>query len=1064
MKNKRRHRMAWLLGMALIIGVGQVSTVSAKAEESTTVIEKTISEGRNAVATEVATEAEFYEALGDSSVSVIRLTNNITLSRSEDGKDNAFVIGRPVTITGGGLSLERAGIVLGADVVFDNMTIAFNSSVRNAIIANGYSLTLNNISNTGTFNMDMFCGGITDYNGGNIGEIPQAGSNGSITIQGSNTFNGSNSQGVSGGNVYAGSLSDVGFKDENDVLLKDIPNTYGGAATITIESGASGYGNIYGHGAREDRSGGHANEWLSNAELYKVSGQVNICLKQNSSIVVNGATGGGKNATFIYQDNGSGDLCSPILENVDSIRVLPSANGKTAYLQPKITQTIFDTLSVPEGTRLSLVNMGKQINVSSLEGGGQLVFAEKSEDTEAFQKLTLSSATGTTKVAVGGVDYEGTGSTGAISIGWSCITVTDLNSEAEFVLMSNFGNQNRMLEKDTEGNWITVLGESSVCVETISMEKRYKEEEGVGQIYIPINVKYATEAEYNFLGDIPMVISVNGKETSSEYGTWGYEYYTGTTDLDLLIWNDFDCMYIENYLSDDEWFPIPTGTYNISMTIPADYMVDGKSETLSFVLTVGEEIKPECEPGNHEDKDGDNQCDNCDCRLVRIAVTSKCLGNGEGVANVSISPSNSLASANNNVTVTATNMLRYHFKGWYLKDDISESNKIVEGREALSTNLVYTFITDKDLDLVAVYEAKESEATITFDENTNFTVAVNGEKKDVIQKEDEYTVSAAIGSQVTVTVTDEGFINWCNGNGKIVTSKATYHFTVTGDVALKMSKKGESGESSMVEFVSDYNQVIMSRIYKNNENITFPHGPSKMGHTFKGWNLTQEEIWAKINAGEAHIKVTPLYAQNEAKYTITVYVDGIVNESLSVNNISAGESRVVFAPDVEGKIFLYWTDEEGNILGYDTSYFMQINKDIVVKAVYGEQEVEKKPVIAITNVYTTMEGEKKKISFSATRDIPEGYTLVEHGILYRAWTENTAPSEDDIILGGNEIRKSVSSATMMSGVFTLNLNVTGREDTKVAARGYMIVKNVIGAEEICYTELSCCSYNEIGNK
>ena len=942
MKNKRIRGMALILSMTLAISGVQGATVSVRAEESHTAVAKTISEEENlatveqGVEVEVATEEEFYEALADSTVSIIRLTANITLSRSLDGKDNAVVINRPVTITGGGLSLERAGIVLGADVVFENMTFAFNSSVRNAIVANGYSLTLNNISNIGTYNMDLFCGGITDYNGGNIGEIPQTGSNGSITIQGSNTFNGSTSNGVNGGNIYAGSLSDVGYKDENEKVLDNVPNNYAGAATIILESGASGYGNIYGHGAREDRSGGHANEWLSSAELYKVSGQVNICLKQNSNIVVDGATGESSNAAFIYQDNGSGYRCSPILENVDNIRLLPSENGKTTHLEPQTTQTGFHTLLVPENTRLSFVKMGNEIIANSLEGGGELVFAEKSDNSQVAQKLTLATATGNTKIAVGGVDFAGTGSTGAIGIGWNCITVTDLDSEAEFELMPNSNNLNIQLEKDMAGNWTTVLKESSICVETISVEKSFKAEEGAEEIFIPINVKYATEDEINFLGDIPMMVSVNGKKTNACYSEMWYEYYTGNTGSDLLMFHYFsydyeeEGLYIRNCLSDDAWFPIPTGTYNISMTLPAEYMADGKDETISFVLTVGEEQKEHCDSKNHVDSNGDNICDNCDRKLYLIGVKSKCLGNGEGVANISIHPSNQLASAENNVTVTATNMLRYTFKGWYLLNDINASNQIMEGREALSTKLVYTFTTDENLELVAVYEAKESEATITFDENTNVTVAINGENSNVIQKEEAYTVSAPIGSKVTVTVTDKDFINWCNGNGKVVTTKANYTFIVTGDVTLKMSKKGKTQESAMVEFVSDYNQIIMSRIYKNNEVITFPYGPSKMGHTFIGWNLTQEAIWEMINAGQTHIKVTPVYAQNETKYTITVYVDGVVNESLTMRDIPAGENRVVFAPSVEGKTFLYWTDEEDNILGYDTSYFMQVNKDIVV--------------------------------------------------------------------------------------------------------------------------------------
>jgi hypothetical protein len=86
---------------------------------------------------EVATEAEFMEALSEVSVDIIRLTDRVTLSRSEDGRDNLFVISRPMTIQGGELVLERAGIILGADVTFENTSIYFSNSVRNAIIANG---------------------------------------------------------------------------------------------------------------------------------------------------------------------------------------------------------------------------------------------------------------------------------------------------------------------------------------------------------------------------------------------------------------------------------------------------------------------------------------------------------------------------------------------------------------------------------------------------------------------------------------------------------------------------------------------------------------------------------------------------------------------------------------------------------------------------------------------------------------------------------------------------------------------------------------------------------------
>ena len=110
-------------------------------------------------------------------------------------------------------------------------------------------------------------------------------------------------------------------------------------------------------------------------------------------------------------------------------------------------------------------------------------------------------------------------------------------------------------------------------------------------------------------------------------------------------------------------------------------------------------------------------------------------------------------------------------------------------------------------------------------------------------------------------------------------------------------------------------------------------------------------------------------------------------------------------------------------MGYDVSYSIKINKDITLKAVYGEKEVEKKPVIAMTNVFTTSANGKNKLSFTATRDIPDGYTLVEHGMIAnKTGFEN--PTADNFVLGATGVTKFTSTTTMMAGVFTLSVNMT----------------------------------------
>uniref|UniRef100_UPI00405714F1 hypothetical protein n=1 Tax=Agathobacter sp. TaxID=2021311 RepID=UPI00405714F1 len=477
---------------------------------------------------------------------------------------------------------------------------------------------------------------------------------------------------------------------------------------------------------------------------------------------------------------------------------------------------------------------------------------------------------------------------------------------------------------------------------------------------------------------------------------------------------------------------------------------------------------------SHPDINTDGACDVCETVVAYcIAPTSRLLGTPETVANISMNPSNGYVMVGDSVTVTAPEMLRYTFKGWYLSSDIdATTNKIIDGRTAKETSFAYTFTPGADMNLVAVYESAKKEATITFDEKGNFTVFVNGKEATGTENEDQtYTFSAVIGDEVTITVTDESFINWCNDNRKIVTTETSYTFTVTGDVTLNMTNKATSENTAMVEFVSAYNQVIASQIYTSDAEITPPDGPSKMGYIFKGWSVTkdkyvnwettQSEIQTKITEGATHIIVVPVYEQDTSvTYTVTVYVDDAVDDTQTVEGVLPGTVKTVSAPTVDGKVFLYWTDEAGTILGYDVSYGMKVNKDIVIKAVYGEKEVEKKPVIAMTNVFTTSADGKNKLSFTATRDIPEGYTLVEHGMLYNKSGMGTEPTEDTFIIGGTGVGKAVSSDLSKSGVLTVNVNMTSAEDTKVAARGYMIVKNnTTGNEEIYYTELIYQSYN-----
>ena len=369
--------------------------------------------------------------------------------------------------------------------------------------------------------------------------------------------------------------------------------------------------------------------------------------------------------------------------------------------------------------------------------------------------------------------------------------------------------------------------------------------------------------------------------------------------------------------------------------------------------------------------------------------------------------------------------------------------------ESSRANLEIIYVIGKNVTVTAISRTLIDDVTVA-----DITVKVD---------DDTYTCEKQlpIGSEVTVSVTDENFINWLNKNDKIVTDKDDYTFIVTGDVELTMSKKGTAGSSALVEFVSEYNQVMDSKIYTGSDNIVLPAGPSKMGYTFTGWSLTEGEIRAKITAGETHITVKPEYIQDTSKtYKVTVFVNGKKDDNQTEEGILPGSTKTVNAPNVEGKVFQQWEDEQGTILGYGSSYSMQVSKDVVINAVYGDATVEAEPVIAMTNVFTTDLNNKKKISFSVTRDVPDGYEVVEHGMLYNTSGMSPEPTKETFVIGADGVNEYEYDTTAPKGVFTLNVDVTNKESTKVAARGYMIVKNKSTEhEDIYYSGVEYRSYN-----
>lgn len=460
------------------------------------------------------------------------------------------------------------------------------------------------------------------------------------------------------------------------------------------------------------------------------------------------------------------------------------------------------------------------------------------------------------------------------------------------------------------------------------------------------------------------------------------------------------------------------------------------------------EVKKEwCAAGYVPTQNGDGTYGVAEGKFT-VQVTSRTTGSDSPVANVAGGGSDITYAVG--TTVTASAISGYKFVGWFVNEYTGTP---------YSTDLTCEVKPTADCTMIAVYEPISGGKfwlTVTASEFT-----VNG---GAVQ--DSYLYEQfAIGTSVTVEFTGtENFLYWVNASNKVVSTDKSYTFVMGSETTLKAVYGKARQNQATVVFISHSDQIISSKAYTTNDTIQFPVPPIKMGCTFTGWSMTEAEIRAAMANNSGIIQVRALYTEPSIACSVTViYPDGIGND---VVNAVVGKAINVTAKDIEGKTFSYWTDNDGNVLGYTKTLKLAPSGDMTVKAVYGEN-AEVKPVISMTAIDASAGDGYWVISFTATRAVPEGYELVKQGILY---------SLDNRCVGdaGKDYLKLTADGTVPEGVYdytgrdTALNGVTrfngkvGTADTTLYGRGYMILKNSAGEVMYMYADtILSGSYNSL---
>jgi hypothetical protein len=467
-----------------------------------------------------------------------------------------LVIDKNVTITRApGLStqptleMRKGGIVLGGNVTFDNVTLSFSNAYRPVICANGYTLTLNDVSrNTGARLIHLAGGGMSRYNdsGDAVSVSPASGGHSRIVINGlSEKF----------GNIYAGGINSS-FDKPVDIELNGVSG--------------SNLGAIYASGALEGSYNGtnfldpdnEPGDPTPYADYFPVTGDVSITLTNSTVRTLDGETGGSANASLTVSSQYS---YSPTISDFAALTV---ASGT---FSPKADSSLESTaVTVQTGGKLDLSGLG-DCYVGTFTGqGGELQLGSTS------RVAILEGCTGTATLSIYGY--------GSATYDHQYIYAT--TSEDVFQFTPNSAQSDMQLVHVGDG-WRTTKQDGSVGAETsdtptltsfslpqTQMQVKDTALNSEGMV-IPVDAAFTADSWADDLGTIPLVYTVtyNGKtyvqnKTSDESAYAGY-YALTISQLNLFLEpaGDSSGQMIQVYPADFTK-TIPAGTYTFQITAP----------------------------------------------------------------------------------------------------------------------------------------------------------------------------------------------------------------------------------------------------------------------------------------------------------------------------------------------------------------------------------------------------------------------------------------------------------------------------------------------------------------
>ena len=477
--------------------------------------------------------------------------------------DKPLVINKNVTITSKSdtapeISIRKAGVVLGGNVSFKNVVLSLVNGNHALIAANGYTLTLDNVTYfQNTREVHIVGGTLYDKNG--VSLSPTVGEKSKIVLSGNKTHF---------GNIYAGSINGSFDKDVeidiNDVTGKNI-------------------GKVYSCGAKEgyynsDNFLDPNNEPTAptaGSAVYGVTGNVNINLSNSSICEIDGDCGSGRaNVSVVTEYQYSSAMKNIGLLTVDSGML-------------ELTE-INDDVNVKINSNgiLDMSNLG-ECSVNDFYGGGTLVLAK---DGLLTVNGTLSGVT----------EFQTSGGVNSSGIAeYDRLYIKTSKGDGSFTFNPYATQSHMTLDKTVDGFKTSSKTEESVVLKSFGITgSEFNDtslEVNQGYFDIPIETEFEGSGFYD-ISMVPLVytVSYNGETYGPRNSTLTDDgnYEGDFKELNMCFAPITDNISVTKYSSTIGFMDdIAEGVYDVTVTAPT---ASGNVER-SFKLIVGD-VTPTATP------------------------------------------------------------------------------------------------------------------------------------------------------------------------------------------------------------------------------------------------------------------------------------------------------------------------------------------------------------------------------------------------------------------------------------------------------------------------------------